>query len=266
MDRETFDRFRALVYQRSGITLGENKQALVNARVAKRLRALGLADAKSYLEFVQRDDRNEEVVHLLDVISTNVTSFYREPDHFDFITQRFTEWLDDGQRRFRFWCAAASSGEEPYTLAMTLIEAAGGRGIDLKILGTDISTRMLEHCQAAEYPEERMEAVPSSLRARYFTRVKDNGSARLVAGDALRRVTVFRRLNLAEPPFPMKGPLDAVFCRNVMIYFDDAVRRRLLADVYRLLRGDGFLLVGHTESLAGMVSDFRTVRPSIYRK
>jgi len=266
MERGTFDRFRALVYQQSGITLGENKLALVNARVAKRLRALGLSDVKSYLDYVQRDERADEVVNLLDVISTNVTSFYREPDHFQFIAERFEEWLARGQQRFRFWCAASSSGEEPYTLAMTLLETAGRRPVDVKILGTDISTRMLERCRAAEYPEERMQSVPAALRTRYFTRVRDNGASRLVAGAPLRRVTVFRRLNLAEPPFPMKGPLDAVFCRNVMIYFDDTVRRGLLSDIHRLLRDDGFLFVGHAESLTGMVSAFRTVQPSVYRK
>lgn len=266
MDHETFDKYRTLVYEHSGITLAEGKQALVTARVSKRMRELGISCHRQYLDYLQTDNTGEELVSFLDVISTNVTSFYREAAHFDFLTDAIRKWVDQGQRRFRLWSAASSSGEEPYTLAITALEATAGSNVDLKILATDISTRMLRKCWDGVYSEERVKTVPADLRQKYFT-VERNGSEKLyTVKDSLRNVLVFKRLNLSQPPFPMKGPLDAIFCRNVMIYFDNQVRSRLLQDQYRLLKKQGYLMVGHSESLTGLVSSFRSVRPSIYTK
>jgi chemotaxis protein methyltransferase CheR len=254
------------MYGKSGISLGEGKEALVSARVGRRMRVLGIQEHRAYLDQVMQDAAGEEMVHLLDAISTNVTSFFRERDHFDFISRAMDEWLAAGQKQFRFWSAACSTGEEPYSLAMTLLDAAQGRSIDLKILATDISTRVLEKAQEGVYESDRIEGVPPALRDRYFERHHEGRNAVYLVKSAVRNIITFKRLNLSTPPFPMHGPFDAVFCRNVMIYFDNRVRKGLLADMYRLLRNGGYLMVGHAESLTGMVSDFKVVRPSVYTR
>ncbi len=262
--KKTFDRLVEIVYETSGISLGPRKQALVCARVSKRMRVLGIGCFDEYLAYLE--EHRGEVVGLLDAISTNVTSFFREPHHFDFIAEAAGLWYESGQRRFRFWSAASSTGEEPYSLAMVVKEALPFPDVDLRILATDISTEALAVCEDAAYDLGRMEPVPAALRDRWFSPVRGTAQSLWQAKPALRDAVVFRRMNLSTPPFPMTGPLDAIFCRNVMIYFDDVVRRRLLEECNRLLKPGGFLVVGHAESLAGMIADFKYVRPSIYRK
>lgn len=266
MDSALFNKFREIVYENSGIALGEGKEALVCARVGKRMRALGVPDYRAYLQHIKQDESREEIVQLLDAISTNVTSFFRESAHFDFVREAVSKWLAKGQRRFRFWSAACSTGEEPYSLAITLLETFGGRSVDMKILATDISTRVLAHSREGIYEAEKLKQVPSPLRERYFQRVQEVRGVGYRVTDTLRDLVVFSRLNLATPPFPMRGPLDMIFCRNVMIYFDNAVRTRLLAEAHRLLKPGGYLIVGHAESLTGMMSNMKAVKPAVYVK
>jgi chemotaxis protein methyltransferase CheR len=266
MDGTTFNKFRALVYENSGIVLGEGKEALVCARIGKRMRSLDIPDHRAYLRYIEQDDSREEIVQLLDVISTNVTHFFREQAHFDFIQETTKDWISRGQSRLRLWSAACSTGEEPYSLAITLHEALGGRGADIKILATDISTRVLDQARKGIYNEEKLKNISAARRKRFFRESPDGEAAAFTVKDELRKPIVFRRLNLAAPPFPMHGPLDIVLCRNVMIYFDNKVRSQLLAEAYRLLKPGGYLIVGHAESLAGMMSDFKPVKPSIYIK
>jgi chemotaxis protein methyltransferase CheR len=230
------------------------------------MRALQIGEHRAYLRYVMEDATGEEVVHLIDAISTNVTSFFREPAHFDYVKERVREWLVGGQHRFRFWSAASSTGEEPYTLAISIHEALAGAGADVKILATDISTQVLRKCEEGCYSLDKLENVPKCLRDRYFELQRESGETHCVVKPALRKMVVFRRLNLSQPPFPMRGPFDMVFCRNVMIYFDNAIRGRLLAEIHRLLRPGGYLLVGHAESLTGMLGPFTMVQPSVYRK
>ncbi|KMQ50533.1 Chemotaxis protein methyltransferase CheR [Chitinispirillum alkaliphilum] len=266
MDKSIYEQFRNLVYEKAGINLGDKKEALVAARVSKRLRELQLNDYKDYLDFLKKDSSETELVHLLDVISTNVTSFFRESVHFDFLTEKMSEWLGKGQRRFRFWSAACSSGEEPYTMAMVLSDIAAGCDVDVRILATDISTRILAKAQSGEYPLEKVNAVPSSLLNKYFSKMDCEGKNSYTVCPAIKEKILFKRLNLSVPPFPMKGPMDAVFCRNVMIYFDNTVRRKLLSEISRLLKPGGVLFVGHAESLAGQLCTLKNVKPSIYVK
>ncbi len=266
MEPRIFEAFRDLVYAKSGISLREGKESMVSARVAKRIRALGLSSHEEYLRLVQADETGEEVVQLLDAISTNVTKFFREKEHFEFLSRVVGEWLKAGQRRFRFWSAASSSGEEPYTMSMVLAEAFSGFEVDWRLLATDISTRVLEKASRGEYAPEKVADVPEGLLRRHFERRGRGEDERWCVSERLRRPILFKRLNLSTPPFPMQGPMDVIFCRNVMIYFDNDVRRRLLTDMYRLLKPGGYLMVGHAESLTGMVSDFKTVVPSIYVK
>lgn len=261
MDAKTFAAFRDFIYEVCGITLGESKESLVSARIGKRMRALGLEHPMQYLEVVKADPGGPELVEMLDAISTNVTSFFREPQHFQFLDKAMRGWLAQGQRRFRLWCAAASSGEEPYTIAMTLAET-GALKVDTRVLCTDISTKVLAHCQGATYADNRMNGISPERKKRWFRKVGDSW----LVDEALRQPLTFKRLNLATPPYPMRGPLDVVFCRNVMIYFDNPVRQRLLDEVNRLLKPGGYLIVGHAESLTGLLGGMRTVQPSVYQK
>ncbi len=266
MNARTFEKFREVVYARSGISLGPQKAALVSARVGKRMRALRLENHEDYLDYLLHDETGNELVQFLDAISTNVTSFFREPKHFEFLAETLRKWHAKGQKRFRIWSAASSTGEEPYSIAMTVLEALGSRGMDVRVLATDISTRVLESCLCGEYEAGKLDTVPETYRSRYFEVLRDGSATRFRVREMLKNLVVFRRLNLSEPPFPMRGPLDVVFCRNVMIYFDNCVRGRLLDEVYRLLKPGGYLMVGHAESLTGMMSEFRTIQPSVYVK
>ncbi len=266
MEKRLFDKLRAIIYEKSGISLHDGKEALVSARLGKRMRLLGIQDYRDYVERVSRDEDGTETVGLIDAISTNVTSFFREPVHFDVLGKLMSDWLKDGKKRFRFWSAACSSGEEPYSIAMTLLEVVKDQPVDLRILATDISTQALAKGRKGIYDEQRMSPVPPHLKTRYFERRKNGNGVSYGATPALRKPILFRRLNLAAPPFPMTGPLDAIFCRNVLIYFDQTTRKRLLDETHRLLKKGGYLMVGHAESLTGMICDLKPVRPSIYVK
>ena len=265
MDRHTFNKFRGLVYEKSGINLGEKKEALVCARLGKRMRTLGIDDYRKYFKYVARDTSGQEIVELLDVISTNITHFFREHQHFEFLNSIVGEWVSQGQRRFRIWSAACSTGEEPYSIAMTLRETLSDI-TDTKILATDISTRVLQKAMQGMYEERHMEKVPRELRLKYL--LKDSGQEKSLykIAKSLRDMVTFGRLNLSVHPYPLNGPFDVIFCRNVMIYFDNQVRRRVLESMYKLLKPGGYLMVGHAESLTGIVSSFKSVKPSVYVK
>ncbi len=265
MGPEIYQAVRELVYRKAGINLGEGRQALVYARLGKRLRALEIETYPAYLEYLQNDATGEEIVHLLDVISTNHTFFFREPDHFEALTDHVKAMLHKGMRRLRIWCAAASTGEEPYTLSMVIQEACGSTPVDLRILATDISTQVLRQCKRGTYPAAKIEGIPPELLQRWWDHSPDDPN-HWSASAALRAPLNFARLNLMEDPYPMKGPFDIIFCRNVMIYFDGDGRRKLVREALRLLRPGGLFVVGHAESLSGMSTGFKSLRPSVYLK
>lgn len=267
MKKATFDKIRTIVYNESGINLGENKMALVCARIMKRLRALGLDSYEDYLSYLESEDPEGEMIQLLDVISTNTTQFFREPLHFEFFAEQLRKWHHAGQKRFRIWCAASSSGEEPYTLAMTMQEVLGhDREIDMRILATDISTKILKEASAGQYAEKKMEGIPKSMLNKYFQKEGMGDNASYKAKPNIRDMITFRRLNLSTPPFPMKGPLDFIFCRNVMIYFDATTRSQLVNATLPIVRPDGYFIIGHSESLTGITSGYKTVQPAVYTK
>jgi chemotaxis protein methyltransferase CheR len=267
MEPQLYQRFTALAYEKAGISIRPGKEALVSARVAKRLRALSLADAAAYLAYLEADRSGEELLCFLDVISTHFTSFFREPDHFDLLARDLEGLLARGQRRIRLWSAACSTGEEPWSMAMTALSVAGVEAADVKILATDIAADTLRQAAAGRYAAARVEAVPPALRSRHLVRrpAAAPEDEEYEIGAAARALVSFGRLNLAQPPFPMKGPLDVVFCRNVLIYFDQPTRQRLLSAVESLLAPGGLLCIGHTETLNGIRTGLRMVRPSVFR-
>lgn len=268
MNPTVFKKLRDIVYEQSGINIKEGKMSMVSARINKRLRELQMADEAAYLAHLEKSA--DELVELLNVISTNVTHFYREAAHFDFLKKVMSDWAKEGQARFRLWCAAASTGEEPYTIAITLTETFTGtsRRPDMRLLASDISTRVLDQCQKGVYRSDQMTNVPERIKSRYFKKknISDSDYEYYEVREDLKKMILFKRINLNTPPFPMKGPLDVVFCRNVMIYFDKQTKARLLKDVYRLLKPGGYLFVSHTESLAGIQHEFHHAAPSVYQK
>src|SRR5664279_1405993 len=265
METSTFRRFCAIAYEKAGITLGDSKEALVEARVGKRMRALGIANEKEYLVLLEKDPSGEEIVQFLDVISTNHTSFFREPDHFEFMRSVLADWRREGMRKLRVWSAASSTGEEPYTIAFTIadaLESVDNAGVDWRILATDISTKVLAKAEAGVFADSKLTGLARGELNRFFERGpnKDEHTVR----PEMRSKIAFRRLNLITPPYPMRGPFDIIFCRNVMIYFDQAVRQKVISGMERLLRPGGYLLIGHAEALSGVRTGLRMIRPSIF--
>ena len=264
-------KFSQLVYDHAGIALGDAKRELVRSRLLKRLRFLGLATFDEYYNLLEEQgDTGDELTHMLDAISTNKTDFFRENQHFEFLMSTVLPPLFDkvkrnGSKRLRIWSAACSSGEEPYTLAMLLHEAlAGDTAWDIKILATDISTRMLQKAREARYEEERVAPVPSKLRYMSFERENTPRGNVFTVKPHLKKYVVFRRLNLMDTTFPFKGKFDIIFCRNVMIYFDRPTQEELVNRIYRYTQVGGYFFIGHSESLNSLQTPFRFVKPTIY--
>lgn len=264
MHHKTFDDICKLVYEKSGISLSKGKETLVSSRLAKRMRLLNIRDHDVYLKYVLAHEKDGELTTFIDSICTNFTNFFREQTHFDFFNQVMEDWIQDGQKKFRVWSAASSTGEEPYSLGISMLETAKGQNLNMRILATDLSSKVLNIAQKGVYGSDRLESVPKFIKQRYFSCNKATDQYQVTP--QLRDLLLFKQLNLSQPPFPMQGPLDVVFCRNVMIYFDNAVRSKLVNEIYRLLRPGGFLMVGHSESLTGLTQSFKSCQPSIYQK
>lgn len=269
LDRD-YEFIRDLVYRHSRINLGADKKELVSARLGKRLRATGLADITAYCRHLQGPKSAEELPHLIDVISTNHTYFFRENAHFDFLTQTILPELTKDRRvsRLNFWSAACSSGEEPYTLALTLEHYFSQHSPRLpwQIDATDISNPVLQKAREGVYRSESVDKIPPALLKTFFQpgAGADAGSFRVKP--ALQQNIRFRQLNLLGPSLPFTEPFQVIFCRNVMIYFDRATQEELVARLARLLMPGGYLLVGHSESLTSVRHTLQSVRPAVYRR
>ncbi len=265
-----YELFRRLVYENSGINLGTQKQQLVRARLGKRLRALGLRSYREYYDYVCKDRSGAELCALLDAISTNTTHLFREKQHFDFLARTLKQQLEDARWRaansiLRIWSAGCSSGDEPYSIAMTVADTVG-TSLDWKILATDISTRMLERAKAGWYEVHRLGTVPPLMRQRYFTHPPGSDRTLVQVVPELRRRITFARLNLMDESFPFRHGFHYIFCRNVMIYFDRPTQESLVAKFAAHLRPGGYLLIGHSESLNSLKHTLRYVQPTIYQR
>jgi chemotaxis protein methyltransferase CheR len=265
-----FKRIANTVYSHCGINLHEGKRELIRARIAKRLRMTKFADARAYLDHALSNPDGEEFTNLIDALSTNLTSFFRENQHFDFLADKLLpEVLANkrkaNNRKIRCWSAGCSTGQEPYTIAMTLLESLGQADFDVKILATDLSTAVLARAAAGVYTMDQLSGVPVPLRAKYFDPRKVDGSAALAANNQLRSMIQFRYLNLMDT-WPFNGPFDFIFCRNVMIYFDKPTQEKLVGRYWDVLAPRGILFTGHSESLTGIKHKFSFEQPTIYRK
>jgi len=266
-------RFVDLVYREAGISLGDAKRELVRSRLLKRLRALHLSSFDEYYERISKQDPDgEELVAMLDAISTNKTDFFRESQHFRFMAETVLPALtgriaNGGPRRIRIWSAGCSSGEEPYTLAMVLRESiTAGAGWDAKILATDISTKVLHVAYVGLYEESKVAPVPPKMRFANFTKEETDRGVFYRVKPELKKMVAFRRLNLASETYPFTGKFDVIFCRNVMIYFDRPTQESLVNRLHQYLHPGGYLFIGHSESLTWPKALFRFIQPTIYLK
>jgi chemotaxis protein methyltransferase CheR len=258
-----------LVQAACGIHLHDGKKELVKGRLSKRLRHLGFHSFQEYIGYLRKDSSGAEITAMLDAISTNQTSFFREAEHFAYLADKVLPGVvsrNAGSKRLRIWSAGCSSGEEPYSIAITMCESIANLSAwDARILATDISTRVLAHAAQGVYDAERVQSVVPKLRNRHFNSTGAHSERRYEAKSNLKSMIQFARLNLMER-WPMKGPFDTIFCRNVMIYFDRPTRERLVGRYYDLLAPGGTFFVGHSESLTGLKHQFRYVQPTVYEK
>ncbi|MFZ5444061.1 MAG: CheR family methyltransferase [Myxococcota bacterium] len=264
LDDRDFNRARELIRRFAGISLADSKKALVHGRLASRVRSLGITTA-AYLQKVEDDAAERE--QFINALTTNVTDFFREKHHFEALRQHLVPRLlrSRPSRRLRIWSAGCSSGEEPYTIAMTLRSCEIPAGWDVKILATDLDSNILARAASGIYPLARVEPVPEAERRRFFLLGKGEQAGQARVADELRSLVTFRQLNLMEP-WPFKGPMDVIFCRNVMIYFDDATRRRLVDRFVQMLAPDGVLMLGHSESLMGAHPQLTSAGRTIFEK
>lgn len=263
-----FDRISKLVYQVSGIDLHEGKEELIKARLLKRLRHLRIPNFDNYLKYLDSDKSGTEIGAMVDFLTTNKTNFFREPKHLDFLREAIIPSLGKGP--VRVWSAGCSSGEEPYSIAIVLNESVLDiERKDVKILATDISDRMIEKARQGFYDEESLKALPVPVRHKYFRKAdfqtESHCGRKYQVVPALKSMISFAKLNLMDE-WPMRGPFDIVFCRNVMIYFDKPTQENLVKRFWTILRDDGYLFVGHSESLNFLTHDFHYVKPAVYRK
>jgi chemotaxis protein methyltransferase CheR len=265
---DDFNALRVLVKEHTGIHLSDQKRELVYGRISRRLRALDLNSFRDYRELLTQSDSNE-IVEFCNAITTNLTSFFRENHHFEYVRDQILAPLianPQASKRLRIWCAGCSSGEEPYSLAMTIREnVPDASRWDIKILATDLDSEVLGKGASGIYMQDRVRDMNPSRLAKFFRETEHKGQTAYQVVPELRNLITFKQLNLMTP-FPMNGPLDAIFCRNVVIYFDKDTQRDLFARMARLQKSGAVLFLGHSESLFKVSTEYSLIGKTIYRR
>ncbi|MEA1867513.1 MAG: protein-glutamate O-methyltransferase [Thermodesulfobacteriota bacterium] len=266
LTNKDFKNISRLVYELCGINLHEGKKALVSARLGKNLRKGGFKSFDEYLRFVRTKEGSDELILMINSLSTNLTSFFREAKHFLKLEEILPELLGTQRRpKLRVWSAGCSTGEEPYSLAIMLSEAISGHSVDLKILATDISTGTLQTAVAGVYSEDRLKDVPRPLLRKYFQLGQERWEGHYRVKKSLKDIIEFKRFNLMDKPV-FNNTFDVIFCRNVMIYFDKKTQNGLVNRFCDYLKQGGYLFIGHSESLTGLAHRFKYDEPTVYRK
>ncbi|MEW6184195.1 MAG: protein-glutamate O-methyltransferase CheR [Thermodesulfobacteriota bacterium] len=265
-----FIKISRLVYEQSGINLSDSKKELVKARLGKRIRKGRFQSFGEYYRHVVNDRSGEEIIQLLDSISTNFTQFFREKHHFEYLVQHFLPQIREREQRFskkiRIWSAGCSSGEEPYSIAITLLESLSPvSDWNLSILATDISTKVLGEARGGVYLKEKIHDLQPNLMKKYFLRGQGRWQQYVKVKSEVKSIVHFQRFNLMDS-FSFNEPFDCIFCRNVMIYFDKKTREQLVNRLYDHLAKEGVLFIGHSESLTGIDHAFHYIKPAVYRK
>jgi chemotaxis protein methyltransferase CheR len=266
-DKE-FDMLSSYIYNEYGIKMPPVKKVMLQSRLQKRLRQLNIPTFKEYCEYVFSPQGSEEVIHMMDVVSTNKTDFFREPVHFDFLREVILpEAIANNQKQVKIWSAGSSSGEEAYTIAITVNEFAETKAnIDFQIIGTDISTVVLKTAIDAIYKEDKVEPIPLSLKRKYFLKSKDPDKKVVRVVPQLRTKVRFGRMNLMDATYPMNETFDIIFCRNTLIYFDRETQESVINKLCRHLRTNGYFFLGHSESITNMDVPLKHLKPTIFQK
>lgn len=267
---EEFNKLRSLIYKNIGINLTEEKRTLLMGRLQKTLKSLNFTNFSQYYDYLVADKTGNALSNLANTISTNHTFFWREKEHFDFFQSTALPEIaarakQSNSNDIRIWCAGCSTGEEPYTLGFTMMEFFGQeyKKWDAGVLATDISAKVLDYAIKGVYPADRVKMLPDKLINKYFYKTKDGDYE---VKDELKREITYRRFNLMNHKFPFKKRFDAIFCRNVMIYFDNPTRETLVNKFYDLLVPGGYLFIGHSESLNRNATKFAYIQPALYKK
>jgi len=271
LSQDDFNKLSAFIYHESGIKMPPVKRIMLQSRLQKRLKQLKINSFKEYCKYVfSKEGLNNEIIHMLDVVSTNKTDFFREPVHFDFLTSNILSDLTSNGRGSKFiniWSAGCSSGEEPYTIAIVLFEyLAMHPNFDFSILGTDISTVILQKAIDAVYKVDRVEGIPYDLKRKYMLRSKDTENPSVKMNALLRSKTRFERLNFMDDYYPLKDTFDIVFCRNVLIYFDHATQEKVINKICTKLKPGGYFFLGHSESVLNMSVPLHQIKPTIFQR
>lgn len=269
-DKE-FGLFQKLIYEKAGIYLAAPKKALIDSRLAKRIRELGLDSFTAYYDHVVEDRNGAELIAMLDRISTNETRFFREPRQFEFLEQQIADrWSNEAgagtkARRICAWSAGCSTGEEPYSLAMVLHDHfPPSAGWEVEILATDLSTRALDYARAGIWPIAKAEEIPPGYLKRFMLKGIGAQAGKMKTAPEIRSMVRFERLNLNDDSYPVSGDFDLILCRNVLIYFDNPSRMRVIERLLHHLAPSGYFFIGHAESLNGMTDRVRPIMPTIY--
>lgn len=271
LSQEDFAKLSSFIYRESGIKMPPVKRIMLQSRLQKRLKELRMTTFKEYCNYVfSKDGLNNEIIHMLDVVSTNKTDFFREPVHFDFLSSTILPtYFSDSKlkKQFKIWSAGCSSGEEPYTIAIVLFEFFEKHlDFDFSILGTDISTRILQNAIDAVYKEDKVLGVPLELKKKYFLKSKDRQNPTVKMGPLLRSKVRFERLNFMDNSYLINDSFDVIFCRNVLIYFDRETQESVINKICTKLSTGGYFFLGHSESILNMNVPLKQIKPTIYQK
>ncbi len=258
---EDFERVSRLIYDHAGISLKPSKQDMVYSRLARRLRANGLDNFRDYLALLERKDPVEWEA-FVNSLTTNLTSFFREPHHFPLLTEHVIN--QNGSHHISLWCSAASTGEEPYSIAMTMVDAFGSFFPPVTIVATDVDTNVLAKAEKGVYPIDHIDKLPTDKVKKFFLRGTGAQSGYVKVRPELQAMITFRPVNLLADSWPIRGPLDAIFCRNVMIYFDKQTQLRILQRFVPLLQPDGLIFAGHSESFYNATHLLRLRGKTVY--
>jgi len=257
-----FEQVRKLIYDHAGISLNPSKEDMVYSRLARRLRATGLDSFSVYLSRLEKDGASDEWQAFVNSLTTNLTAFFREEHHFPLLAEHIRKQRD--KHPILLWCSASSTGEEPYSMAMTMLDLYGSSMPPVKILATDLDTNVLAKAEAGIYPLERLEKLPEEKLKRYFLKGKGTQAGFAQVRPELRNMITFRQLNLLDKTWPIRGPFDAIFCRNVMIYFDKQTQLQILQRFAPMLQADGLLFAGHSESFHNAADIFKLRAKTVY--
>lgn len=266
-DKE-FGTLSKFIYTRYGIKMPPAKRIMLQSRLQKRLRALKIYSFAEYVDFVFSKHSDEEVVHMMDVVSTNKTDFFREPTHFDYLKQNLLpKYVEDNNRNLKLWSAGCSSGQEVYTLAIVLSDFFEiHSGFDFSILGTDISTKVLKLAHAAIYPEDAIAMISLETKKKYLLKSKERTKKQVRVNAKLRQKTSYQRLNFMDDRYNIHKQFDIIFCRNVLIYFDRETQKQVIIKLCRHLKPGGYFFLGHSESITNIDVPLIQVKPTIFTR